>query len=47
MSFLKADVLRNLYWGVPGREVDRSPQTSAEVKKMWIYTSTLPYAFMA
>jgi hypothetical protein len=24
-----------------------SPPTSAEVKKMWIYTSTPPYAFMA
>jgi hypothetical protein len=24
----------------PGREVDRSPPTSTEVKKMWIYTST-------
>jgi hypothetical protein len=24
----------------PGRVVDHSPQTSAEVKKMWIYTST-------
>jgi hypothetical protein len=24
----------------PGCEVDRSPPTSAEVKKMWIYTST-------
>jgi hypothetical protein len=24
----------------PGREVDRSPPTSAEVKRMWIYTST-------
>jgi hypothetical protein len=24
----------------PGREVDHSPPTSAEVKKMWIYTST-------
>jgi hypothetical protein len=23
----------------PGREVDHSPPTSAEVKKMWIYTS--------
>jgi hypothetical protein len=23
------------------------PPTSAEVKKMWIYTSTPPYAFMA
>jgi hypothetical protein len=30
----------------PGREADHSPPTSAEVKKMWIYTSTLPYAFM-
>jgi hypothetical protein len=26
----------------PGREVDHSPPTSADVKKMWIYTST-PY----
>jgi hypothetical protein len=25
----------------PGRKVDHSPPTSAEVKKMWIYTSTL------
>jgi hypothetical protein len=31
----------------PGREVDHSPPTSAEVKKMRIYTSTPPYAFMA
>jgi hypothetical protein len=31
----------------PGREGDHSPQTSAEVNKMWIYTSTPPYAFMA
>jgi hypothetical protein len=30
-----------------GREADHSPPTSAEVKKMWIYTSTPPYAFMA
>jgi hypothetical protein len=31
-----------LYSGVkrPGREVDHSPPTSAEVKKMWVYTST-------
>jgi hypothetical protein len=30
------------YWGVkrPGREADTSPPTSAEVKKVWIYTST-------
>jgi hypothetical protein len=30
-----------------GREADHSHPTSAEVKKMWIYTSTLPYVFMA
>jgi hypothetical protein len=27
-------------------EADHSPPTSAEVKKMWIYTSTPPYTFM-
>jgi hypothetical protein len=30
-----------------GREPDHSPPTSTEVKKMWIYTSTPLYAFMA
>jgi hypothetical protein len=30
----------------PGREADQSAATSAEVKKMWIYTSTPPYAFI-
>jgi hypothetical protein len=30
-----------------GHEADHSPPASAEVKKMWIYTSTPPYAFMA
>jgi hypothetical protein len=30
-----------------GCEADHSPATSVEVKKMWIYTSTPPYAFMA
>jgi hypothetical protein len=30
-----------------GREAGHSPPASAEVKKMWIYTSTPPYAFMA
>jgi hypothetical protein len=30
----------------PGREVDQSPSTSAEVKKMFIYISTPPYVFM-
>jgi hypothetical protein len=29
-----------------GREADHSPPTSAEVKKMWIYIFTPPYAFM-
>jgi hypothetical protein len=31
----------------PGREADHSPPANAEVKKMWNYTSTTPYAFMA
>jgi hypothetical protein len=31
----------------PGCEADHSPPASAEVNKMWIYTSTPPYAFMA
>jgi hypothetical protein len=30
-----------------GREADHLPPASAEAKKMWIYTSTPPYAFMA
>jgi hypothetical protein len=30
----------------PGREADHSPPASAEVKKMWTYTSLPPYAFM-
>jgi hypothetical protein len=30
-----------------GRETDNPPPTSAEDKKMWIYTSTPPYVFMA
>jgi hypothetical protein len=29
-----------------GREANHSPPTSAEVKKMWIYTSTSLYVFM-
>jgi hypothetical protein len=32
---------------LPGREADHSPPASAEAKKMWIYTSAPPYAFMA
>jgi hypothetical protein len=31
----------------PGSEADYSPPTSVEVKKMWIYASIPPYAFMA
>jgi hypothetical protein len=29
-----------------GSEADHSLSTSAEVKKMWLYTSTPPYSFM-
>jgi hypothetical protein len=38
-----------LYPGIkrPEREADHSPAASSEVKKMWIYTSTPPCAFMA
>jgi hypothetical protein len=32
---------------LPAREADHSPPGSEEVKKMWIYTSTSPYIFMA
>jgi hypothetical protein len=40
------------YFHFPGvkqqeRESDHSSPTSAEVKKMWIYTSTPLYVFMA
>jgi hypothetical protein len=31
----------------PERESDHSSATSAEVKKIWIYSATPPYAFMA
>jgi hypothetical protein len=31
----------------PGRVADRSPLTSAEVKKTWVYLSTPPYVFIA
>jgi hypothetical protein len=42
-------VSRALLPGVkrPGREADRSPSAIAEVKKMWTYTSTPPYVFIA
>jgi hypothetical protein len=29
------------------READNSLPNNAEVKKIWIYTSSLPHAFMA
>jgi hypothetical protein len=32
---------------LPGHEANQSHPTSAEVKKMWVYTFTPPYAFMA
>jgi hypothetical protein len=36
-----------LPWGkVTGPEAEHSPPTSAKVKKIWIYTSIPPYAFM-
>jgi hypothetical protein len=47
------NLLSNGYWELfprgkmAGREANHSPPASAEVKKMWIYTSTSPYAFMA
>jgi hypothetical protein len=31
----------------PGRDGDNSPPAIAEVKKIWIYTSTPLYVFMA
>jgi len=31
----------------PGREADHTPQSSAEVKNAWSYTSTPQYVFMA
>jgi hypothetical protein len=31
----------------PGHEGDNSPPANAEVKKMWLYTSTPTYAFLA
>jgi hypothetical protein len=47
------NLLFNGYWGALspgvkrlGRKADHSPPTSAEVKKMWLYTSTPPYTFM-
>jgi hypothetical protein len=50
LSYIYAQVLNiPLFPGVKqqGREADHSSPASAAVKKMWIYTSTPPYAFMA
>jgi hypothetical protein len=40
-------VIRGSFPGVkrPAREADRSPQSSAMVKNVWSYTSTLPICF--
>jgi hypothetical protein len=42
-------ILIVIFWIVTKlrHEADHSLSISAEVKKMWIYTSTLPYALMA
>jgi hypothetical protein len=39
---------RGFFPGVrgPGREADQSPPASTKIKRMWIYISTPPYAFM-
>jgi hypothetical protein len=31
----------------PGREADYSPSSTDEDKETWVYTSTVPYFFMA
>jgi hypothetical protein len=42
-------ILGDLSLGVkqPAHEAENSPAASADVKKMYIYTPTPPYAFMA
>jgi hypothetical protein len=42
---LLSNACRRLFRG-RGREAHHSPPNTAEVKKMWFYTSTPPYAFM-
>jgi hypothetical protein len=48
-NLLSSGYRRALSSGVqgPGHEADHSSPASAEVKKMWLYTSTPQYAFMA
>jgi hypothetical protein len=42
------NLLSSGYWAsFPGGKANHSRPTSAEVKKTWIYTATLPYAFTA
>jgi hypothetical protein len=46
----RPNFLSNGYRGLfprQGREADHSTPIKAEVKNMWIYISTPPYAFMA
>jgi hypothetical protein len=45
IQWVPGAICPDLKW--QGREADHSPQTSTEVKKTWIYTSTPPYALMA
>jgi hypothetical protein len=47
--WVPTSLLSNGFPGIKrsGREADHSPQTNAVMKKMWIYTFTPPFAFMA
>jgi hypothetical protein len=41
---MRGDVSLELKW--PGREIDHSPLSSAEIKNTWRYTSTPTYVFI-
>jgi hypothetical protein len=52
-ALVATKLLSNGYQGLfppgvkrPGPEAEYSPPTGAEVKKIWIYPSIPPYAFM-
>jgi hypothetical protein len=45
--FHSCSSIKVLYTFIRGREADRSPPSSAEVKNAWSYTSTPQYVFMA
>jgi hypothetical protein len=45
VNWVLGDLSPGVRW--PWHEADHSSPTSAEVKKMWIYTPTPPYVFMA